>query len=222
MVEHGDDLKAQTALELLAKRKRETQKEMSKLSDEELERVVSEESASKAITILGGKAGESADEQIVALGISRMKNFEQIKAILDKSDFQKIGQVDFIKKSGVKKIQNAMRFSVRVMDVKVIEKEWSTGEIGIMSAAKSFGKEIIVIVTARASRPKFKMSDGLGHTLESMEEYVEATASCSNKELADNKHQPYSFHNILATAETRATNRAIMNLAKGDVSIEEL
>jgi hypothetical protein len=220
MVAHGDDLKAQTALDLLNERKKNAKKELSNLSDEELKRIISEESDTKAVDIIGGEIGEKADEQIIALGISRMKHFEQIRAILDKSDFQQIGANNFIKKSGVKKIQNAMRFSVRIMDIKIIEKEWVNA--GMTGSPKTPGKEIIVIVTARASRPRLRLSDNMGHTLESLEEFVEETASCSNKELAENKHQSYSFHNILSTASTRATNRAIMNLAKGDVSVEEL
>ena len=146
---------------------------------------------------------------------------EAKKKLLNESDFQKIGQVDFIKKSGVKKLQNAFHISVDIVETRIERIEWNQKYDPSDRSAPRNGIEIYAIVRARARRPKFRLIKN-GATLESLDEYVEAVASCSNKELAENKHQGYSIHNIIATAETRASNRAVMNLLKGDVSLEEL
>jgi len=48
-----------------------------------------------------------------------------------------------------------------------------------------------------------------------------ATAGYSSRE-AYEKHQPYKFHNIIATAETRAKSRCALDMLSGDVSFEEI
>ncbi len=138
--------------------------------------------------------------------------------LLDEKDFQRIGNSDFIKKSGVKKLQNAFHISVDIISTEIKQLVWIQG---VDKSTPSKGREIIVMVKARARRPKFRIMKK-GVILESIDETVEAVGACSNKELLDNKHQAYSFHNIVATAETRATGRAVMNLIKGDVTLDEM
>jgi len=139
------------------------------------------------------------------------------KTILAKNDYQAIGAKSFIKKSGVKKLAMAMGISVEIVDRTMSETTWGstiestiyqskTGSKAVNTSGK--GKEILWSVRARATR-----RDGV---------FCEALAVCSNYELAVKKGQDYNPQNILGTAETRASDRAVMNLLGGEVTFEEI
>lgn len=150
-----------------------------------------------------------------ANAVAKMRWFNKAKKdLVFESDYQKIGDKDFMKKSGVKKLAMAFGISVEVRETWTVEKEWSNDVVSILSdknrnvAVTGKGKELIIMVRARATNKA-----GV---------YCEAIASCSNYELAQKKGQAYNFHNIASTAETRATNRCIMNLLGGEVTAEEV
>ena len=154
--------------------------------------------------------------------------FEQIKTdLLTADDRQKIGGNVFIKKSGYRKIATAFNVSVDIVD-----KEREIRE-GVLTWR----------VTARASAPNGKSVESIGSCASNESNHMEKIAD--NIQQLDN-HDTYSRddpnimkvegkwrrlrstkavkeHDILATAETRAKNRAISDLVGGgEVSAEEL
>ncbi|MHB1764747.1 MAG: hypothetical protein ACYCS1_04310 [Gammaproteobacteria bacterium] len=154
--------------------------------------------------------------------VERAKFLQTAKQrLLAKEDYQKIGQRDFIKKSGVKKLQNAFNISVEIVgEPVIIERNWENTMPSPTPHHPT--KETVVIVRARAVR-KFLVNDkNTGRSVEIIGDSVEEYGSCSDRELLENKKQGYKFHNIIATAMTRASNRAIMNLLGGEVTFEEI
>lgn len=154
------------------------------------------------------------------------------KELLIDSDYQSIGTKKFIKKSGAKKLASAFHISTSILERIESSRDWkdtpetittmAAGGRNIAVRTTGIGTEIIITVRARAVK-KVLIRDSLsGKTFEVEMESCEALASCSNYELAQKKAQNYNYHNILTTAETRATNRAILNLLGGDVSAEEV
>ena len=153
------------------------------------------------------------------------------KRLLLPSDYQDIGNKKFIKKSGAKKLASAFKISTQILEHWESEHNWGTDKDIVKTKVGSYernvdmtglGREIIVTVRARAVRRVMVTDKTSGRTIEVEMESCEAMASCSNYELAQKKAQNYNYHNILATAETRATNRAILNLLGGEVSAEEV
>jgi hypothetical protein len=149
------------------------------------------------------------------------------KELLLESDYQSIGAKKFIKKSGAKKLAAAFKISTQILETREVEKEWSSnagyveGKTGRVQATGT-GKEVIVIVRARAVRRLTVNDPKNNRSVEIELESCEALAACSNYELAQKKAQGYNYHNVVTTAETRATNRAILNLLGGEVSAEEV
>lgn len=154
--------------------------------------------------------------------------FEEIKTeLLTPADRQKISGNVFIKKSGFRKIATAFNVSVEVID-----KEREIRE-GVLTWR----------VTARASAPNGKSVESIGSCASNESNHMEKVAD--NLSQID-AHDHYSRddeeimkvegkwrrlrstkavkeHDILATAETRAKNRAISDLVGGgEVSAEEL
>lgn len=139
-----------------------------------------------------------------------------VAAVLNEDDYQKIwGQPKpFKKKSGVKKLQTFFGLKVEIVD-DAVRDDLGDGHFGFR-------------VKARATAPNGRS--------------VEALAACSTLEerfdlipkdnddveskawaLKVRKANARSYHDVLATAETRATNRAVLNLiGAGEVSAEEM
>ena len=142
--------------------------------------------------------------------VTAWKQYEDMKkAIITKSDIQKIGDKDYLKKSYWRKIATFFNLSVEV----VSEKE------------EQIGKTIVWHFTCKAIAPNGRFAVGTG----SCDAFEKATFK-DGKYITWNKFKkiwedasPNSLHNIRSTAETRATNRAISNLVGGgEVSAEEV
>ena len=154
--------------------------------------------------------------------------FEEIKTeLLTSADRQSIGSNVFIKKSGFRKIATAFNVSV---DIVAKEREIREGVLTWR-------------VTARATAPNGKSVESIGSCASNESNHMEKVAD--NLSQID-AHDHYSRddddimkvegkwrrlrstkavkeHDILATAETRAKNRAISDLVGGgEVSAEEL
>lgn len=135
------------------------------------------------------------------------------KSFLDRSDYQDLKMFvagkgmtsrPFIKKSGWRKLATAFNVSVQVL--KEVRKEYPEMEYKDFKANKvtvksGFVVEIIVRATAMNGR------------------YMDGTGTCASNE----RNFAHLEHDIRATAETRAKNRAISDLiGGGEVSAEEM
>jgi len=181
----------------------------------------------KTLPPINSKDVIEAEKEWFENEVTKFKWLEKAKKeLLNESDFQDIGGKKFIKKTGAKKLASAFHISTEILDVREVIHDWGNNAQYITSNRNrnipetGIGKEIIVIVKARAVKKALIKKDN--QTIELELDSCEAMASCSNYELAQKKGQDYNYHNILATAETRATNRAILNLLGGDVSAEEI
>ena len=165
-----------------------------------------------------------AEKEWFEENVAKSRWLEKAKiGILGEEDFQNIGGKKFIKKSGVKKLANAFHISVSILKKEEHIIDWGstpqkTDKGVIMTPA---GKELIIEVTARAER-RLMITDTTGKTYDVVVDVVEETSACSSTELATKKGQAYNYHNILTTACTRATDRAIMNCIGGSVTAEEV
>ena len=195
------DIKVVTGAELLAKQKAERSKP-------QFETFVKNSQAAIPANML------AEEKEWFATTVAELRWLNTAKTtILSATDYQDIGSKKFIKKSGVKKLALAMGISVEIVDRVMSETAWSDKAESIVSNGRTvntsgIGKEVLWSVRARATR-----RDGV---------FCEALAVCSNYELAQKKGQAYNPQNILGTAETRASDRAVMNLLGGEVTFEEI
>ena len=155
------------------------------------------------------------------------EQFDELKSrLLDKEDMTKIGQNVHVNKSGWRKISTAFNVSVEVIDVNV------QTEDGIVKAT----------VRARASTPNGKTSSSTGVCASNESNHMEKLTDNKNADLEEHMGgrdgealwvdnawrrlktpKEVNEHNIVATAETRAKNRAISDLVGGgEVSAEEM
>jgi hypothetical protein len=134
---------------------------------------------------------------------------ELCESVLGPDDYQEFSQKakvagqwiwvkkKFKKKSAVKKLQTFFGVEVQV-------KSTTRDELG----ADHYGFRVVATATARNGR------------------VVEATGACSTQEERfEGKPAGRSYHDILSTAETRATNRAVMNcigVGGGEVTADEV
>jgi len=129
------------------------------------------------------------------------KAFQQAKlSLLDKDDVQKVYDGTFIKKSGWRKIAVFFGISLQKLDEREIVKDG----------------ERIYAVTYRAIAPSGQFQDATG--------YCSWNEAGPAKRAAKSKEQKAKLeHDVRATAETRAKNRAISDLVGGgEVSAEEM
>jgi hypothetical protein len=166
-----------------------------------------------------------AEKEWFEENVAKSRWLEKAKlGILGVEDFQNIGGKKFIKKSGVKKLANAFHISVSIIKKEEHIIDWGSTpqktEKGVIMTPS--GKELIIEVTAKAQRRIMITDNTTGKTYDVMVDVVEETAACSSTELATKKGQAYNYHNILTTACTRATDRAIMNCIGGSVTAEEV
>lgn len=138
-------------------------------------------------------------------------------AVADDSDFQKFYDAKtkttkrFAKKSLVKKIQTHLRVNVRV--VSVDREDLSEGHFGYRCVAEASEPGGGIVQAVGGCSTEEERFDVQRYDNESDEKF----AWRSRKALAR------SYHDVMATAETRATNRAVMNLVGGgEVTAEEV
>ena len=127
--------------------------------------------------------------------------FQQAKfGLLDEADIQKVYDGNFIKKSGWRKIAVFFGLSLQKLDEREIERDG----------------ERIYAVTYRAIAPGGQFQDATG--------YCSWNEAGPAKRAAKSKEQKAKLeHDVRATAETRAKNRAISDLVGGgEVSAEEM
>lgn len=149
------------------------------------------------------------------------EQFEEIKSkLLGKEDVQEISGSNHITKSGWRKIATAFNLSVDTVNVE------KTVEDGIVS----------YMVQARATAPNGKSASGSGMCASNESNHMETVSGTENWDKDDDDvfkvdgkwrrllpPKAVNEHNIMATAETRAKNRAISDLVGGgQVSAEEM
>ena len=161
-----------------------------------------------------------AEREWVEIQVEKQKILAWAKAkLLTKEDYQDIRGKLFIKKSGVRRLMSA--FNISITDVKIlniIERDWESAPSDYVAQIGS-KKEIIVITQARAVK-KITLSKN-GITIDMIGQEMVATAAYSSRE-AYEKKQPYKFHNVISTSETRCKSRAALDMLSGDVSLEEI
>jgi len=161
-----------------------------------------------------------AEKEYAVMQIKREKLLNYIKQkVLTKDDYQEIGGKKFIKKSGVRRLMSAFNISISSVKIlNIIERDWDTAPEDYV---KQIGKKKEIIVIAQATAQKKVTISKNGQTYSIVTQEMVATAGYSSRE-AYEKHQPYKFHNIIATAETRAKSRCALDMLSGDVSFEEI
>lgn len=119
-----------------------------------------------------------------------------LDALVDDHDWQKIGTEKFLKKSGVRKLAVAFNLSEEIIDLR--------------EERDPDGKIITAFASVRITAPNHRTTIGTGVC--SVHDKKSGRSGFSNPE-----------HDIRATAITRATNRAILNMVgMGKVSAEEV
>lgn len=119
-----------------------------------------------------------------------------LDALVDDRDWQKVGTEKFLKKSGVRKLAVAFNLSEEIIDLK--EERDVEGRI------------ITAFASVRITAPNGRTTVGTG------------TCSIYDKKTGRDGFT-HAEHDVRATAITRATNRAILNMVgMGKVSAEEV
>jgi hypothetical protein len=127
-----------------------------------------------------------------------------VNALLDESDYQALDRGRFKKKSAWRKLNVAFNVTTELLDQ--------------VEARDDAGRLIRATVTARATAPNGRYADGIG-VCDVHDRHTRAClAGCVGFH-----HFAHPEHDILATAHTRATNRASSDLyGMGEVSAEEI
>jgi len=161
-----------------------------------------------------------AEKEYAIMQIKQEKLLNYVKQkILTKDDYQEIRDKKFIKKSGVRRLMSAFNISISSVKIlSIIERDWETAPPDYI---KQIGNKKEIIVVAQATAQKKVTVSKNGQTFSIVRQEMVATAGYSSRE-AYEKHQPYKFHNIIATAETRAKSRSALDMLSGDVSFEEI
>ncbi|WP_296885099.1 hypothetical protein [uncultured Methanobrevibacter sp.] len=144
-----------------------------------------------------------------------MNNYQElVKALLDKSDYQKIGKNNFKKKSAWRKLATAFNISDEI-----IKEEITRDESGQIISATYYVKATLpngrsgIGIGACSIFDKIRYNDTGKYPADSEDvSHFELRGRFSNAE-----------HDIPSTAHSRAKNRAISDLiGAGDVSAEEM
>jgi hypothetical protein len=129
-------------------------------------------------------------------------------ALLDDSDYQQIDGGRFKKKSAWRKLNVAFNVDTTIVDV-----EETRDEQGRLIRAK---------VWAQAKAPNGRRSDGIG-VCDVHDRHIKTGSKRCDSSCDGFRHFSHPEHDILATAHTRATNRASSDLyGMGEVSAEEV
>lgn len=157
---------------------------------------------------------------------AQMRAYQELcAAILTADDYQEFTEkkkVDgryvsttkrFKKKSAVKKLQTYFGISVDVIDASTHRDDLGDGHFGFRCKAVATspgGRSVAALAGCATHEDRFDVNR---YDDESAERY----AARQKKALAR------AYHDVLSTAETRATNRAVMNLVSpGEVTAEEI
>jgi hypothetical protein len=125
---------------------------------------------------------------------------ETCKAVLGPDDVQRVGDREFTKRSGFQKLGAAYGVSTEIVTQQVDEVERGADEHRFVLVARA---------VVRAIHPTGRHAEGDG--------------ACASNEKRFRRGDEKMEHSLMATAVTRATNRAISNLiAFGSVSAEEV
>lgn len=161
-----------------------------------------------------------AEKEWAEIQINKQKILRWAKArLLTKEDYQDIHGRAFIKKSGVRRLMSAFNISITKVELlQIITKAWETAPADYVQQIGSKQESIIIMQATAQQRLKISKNEQMVDVV--LQEMV-ATGAYSSRE-AYEKKQPYKFHNILATAETRAKSRVALDMLSGDVSMEEI
>lgn len=141
-----------------------------------------------------------------------MDNYQElVKALLDKSDYQSIGNTDFKKKSAWRKLATAFNISDEIIKEDITRDE--------------DGRIISATFHVKATLPNGRSGIGVGAC--SIFDKIRYTGQRVDSEDVSNFELRGRFsnaeHDIPSTAHSRAKNRAISDLiGAGDVSAEEM
>lgn len=159
--------------------------------------------------------------------VNLYEQFDELKSeLLSNEDLTKIGQNVHVNKSGWRKIATAFNVSIEVENSKL------EIEGGVVKAA----------VRAKASVPNGKVSSAIGMCSSNESNHMEKLTDNKNADTGEHMGdrngkalwvdnawrrlkppREVNEHNLIATAETRAKNRAISDLVGGgEVSAEEM
>ena len=144
-----------------------------------------------------------------------MNNYQElVNALLDKSDYQKIGKRDFKKKSAWRKLATAFNITDEI-----VHEEETRDETNQIISSKFY---------VRASLPNGRSAVGVGVcSIYDKIRYTDSYNKKADTEDVSNFELRSRFsnaeHDIPSTAHSRAKNRAISDLiGAGDVSAEEM
>lgn len=153
---------------------------------------------------------------------AQMRAYQELcAAVLTEDDYQEFTEKKrgvtttkrFKKKSAVKKLQTYFGISVDVIDDSVRRDDLGEGHFGFRCKAVATspgGRSVAALAGCATHEERFDVN-------RYDDESAERFANRQKKALAR------SYHDVLSTAETRATNRAVMNLVSpGEVTAEEI
>lgn len=150
------------------------------------------------------------------------EQFEEIKSkLLDKEDKTKIGKNIHVNKSGWRKIATAFNLSVEVVDQEIWEEDGIVKARVLSRATAPNGKVSteIAMCASNESNHMEKGKPGDGSDPEDHPDYLKVDGKWRRLK----EPREVNEHNILATAATRAKNRAISDcVGGGEVSAEEM
>jgi hypothetical protein len=171
-----------------------------------------------------------AEEEAFELELNRLNWANKVlNKILDpQTDFQGISQYDnssksyiktyFPKKSARVKLCNALNIWTEITRTETEILDWGINPQYIeMNGRKILqhpaGKELVERVYAKAYRKVMLKDIKNNKTVEFTCVGLENTATCTDFELANDKHQNYKNNNVNNTAATRALNRVVFDAA---------
>ncbi len=170
---------------------------------------------------LGTVTSESALNQQKALATAYDR---AVESLIGENDVQKEGQRSFKKKSAWRKLQRHFRIDTRIIAREFVDVHAS----GSLHDADRIVTTAVVTVEARA--PWGQVAQAIGACGFDEETAAGPQLDANGAQLfwpsgdpKINKGKAISLADMVATAETRATNRAVSNLiAMGEVSAEEI
>jgi hypothetical protein len=137
-------------------------------------------------------------------------NYQELtEKLLNKDDYQKIGEKSFKKKSAWRKYATAFNISDEIID-----KEITTDKMGRILTA---------VYTVKATAPNGRTGIGVGACSTFDKAHELPTPTCSLTPCDGRRHFSNPENDIRATAHTRAKSRAISDLiGAGEVTAEEM
>lgn len=217
---------------MLEEHKAELRKKYGNLSEEELEEKINELDARLPMRYLGTLPFALNKQDVIEaetewfqIQVAKQRLLNQAKKeLLEGTDktkspyYQKMGNKDFIIKSGVRVLMSAFGISITKVNITPWERPWLNAPSDYI---KAIGAPIEYGYHAQAWAERKTTISKNGQTASITLQEMVASGGCSTRELYE-KHQPYKDHNAYTTAETRAKSRAALDMLSGDVSFEEI